>query len=344
MLLVQKRMEAMKTIATKKNPTVVVIGGGTGNFTLLGQLKLYTQNITAIVSMADDGGSTGILRDELGVLPPGDVRQCLVALSPESSKVRQLFNYRFGEGTMEGHAFGNLFLTALEKMTGSFAEAVETASEVLRITGKVTPITLDNVRLVLDVAPGFKVRGEGNIDILHFNKQGTHPTLSLEPVAHINPEAREAILAADLVVIAPGDLYTSVGPALIVDGVTEALARTSATIAYVCNLVTKPGQTDGFTVADYASEIERFAGGPILDYVLYNTAEPNATLFQKYTKQRELPVETGNLDNVHYKLIGRPFVSNAITAVAANDPLAVHRSFIRHDADAVAQCLFGLLS
>lgn len=322
---------------------IVVIGGGTGSFTLLSELKNYTQNITALVNMADDGGSTGMLRDELGVLPPGDVRQCLVALS-SSKKARDLFNYRLDEGSMKGHAFGNLFMAALEKMTGSFAEAVETASEVLNVKGKVYPITLDNVQLVMELNNGKKIEGEFEIAHTSFGKQ-SHPKISLNPTAHINPKAKEAIEDADLVVIAPGNIYGSLAPALVVEGMKEALSETDAKIVYVCNLVTKPGQTDGFTVSDYASEIERFAGIK-LDYVLYNNHRPNKELIEKYAHDGEYLVEWDEIDleMKHYRAAGKKFIANGTwtNANQSSDPLAAQRSLIRHDADKVARELMRI--
>ncbi|HEX4662676.1 MAG TPA: gluconeogenesis factor YvcK family protein [Candidatus Saccharimonadales bacterium] len=320
---------------------VVVIGGGTGSFTLLSSLKNHAESITALVNMADDGGSTGVLRDELGVLPPGDVRQCLVALS-QSPKVRDLFNYRFEEGTFSGHAFGNLFLTALEKMTGSFAEAVETASEVLRVKGTVVPATLDNIRLVMewpDVA--VVLNGEKVIDEDYFQHDPRRAHLRLEPNAKANPAAIEAIKTADLIVVAPGDLYTSLGPLLVVDGIGEALLTTTAKVAYVCNLVTKRGQTDNFSVSDHAAEIERFAGGTFLDYVLYNRSQPDESLTEKYESEQAYPVEVDDakLATMHYTAVAGDFLA-AMAERNQNDML--HRSLIRHDAEAVAETLIRL--
>lgn len=322
---------------------VVVIGGGTGSFTLLSSLKNYTKHITALVNMADDGGSTGQLRDELGVLPPGDVRQCLVALS-ESEKVRDLFNYRFEEGTFAGHAFGNLFLTALEKMNGNFADAVETASEVLNIVGRVEPITLDEVTLVMEKSDGEITRGEFQIGHADFGEL-KRPEMRLEPTPTLNPKAREAILGADLVVVAPGNLYGSLAPALIVPGMSEALNETAAKRIYVCNLVTKPGQTDGFTVADFAAEIERF-GNFKLDYVLYNDTEPSDDLLEKYAKEGEYGVtfDKDALKRQHYKAEPGTYISSEFKAVNSGkaDPIAATRTLIRHDADAIARKLMGI--
>lgn len=320
---------------------IAVIGGGTGSFTLLSQLKHYTKHVTALVNMADNGGSTGVLRDELGALPPGDVRQCLVALS-ESERVRDLFNYRFEEGTFEGHAFGNLFLTALEKMTGSFASAVETAGEVLNITGEVYPVTLDKVNLVMKQADGTIMEGEFDIGQADFGGN-RRPEMSLAPEAELNPAAREAIMRADLVVIAPGNLYGSLAPALVVPGMSEALNQTSAKKVYVCNLATKKGQTDGFTVADFADEIERFAGCK-LDYVLYNNSEPLKHLVDRYAKEGEYAVkyDVDALKDKAYTAIGGQFVSTEPYQVSESDPIAATRTLIRHDADAIAKQLMKL--
>lgn len=319
---------------------IVVIGGGTGTFALLSGLKHYACHITALVNMADDGGSTGVLRDELGALPPGDVRQCLVALS-DSDKMRDLFNYRFEEGSLGGHAFGNLFLSALEKMTGNFAEAVELAGEVLNITGRVEPITLSNVTLCADGADGQPVRGQ--LTIAH-EQIAPRPRIWLEPAAVVNPQAIQAITEANLVVIAPGNLYGSLAPALVVEGVGTALRATSAQCVYVCNLVTKPGPTDGYKVHDFASEIERLAGGEFLDYVIYNTEEPTPQLLEKYAHEGEHSVEYDKniFEHAQYRACGVSLLDMAEHEVATSDKLAHRRSFIRHDSDAIARQLMRL--
>ena len=323
---------------------VVVIGGGTGSFTLLSELKNYTHNITALVNMADDGGSTGTLRDELGVLPPGDVRKCLAALS-STPKVRDLFNYRFEEGSLRGHAFGNLFMAALEKMTGNFADAVETASEVLNIKGRVEPMTLDNITLIMETSDGSIVRGEENVSYRVALPKGEKPKISLEPQANINPAAKQAILDADLVVIAPGLLYTSIAAALVVDGVKEALEQTEAKKIYVCNLVNKQDQMGEHNVSEFAEEIERFSGVE-LDYVLYNNHLPEQELIEKYERNGETLVTWDEVDlaNKHYRAVGKKFIDTGATNDVGkeHDPLGAHRSFIRHDADKVARELMRI--
>lgn len=314
-----------------RSERVVVIGGGTGNFAVLSGLKQRFTHITALVNMADDGGSTGVLRDELGVLPPGDVRQCLVALS-QAPEVRDLFSYRFQDGTLRGHSFGNLFLSTMEKVTGSFPDAVKLASQILRIRGAVLPITTNNVRLVMTHHDGQKVTGEFVIGTMDFGST-IRPELSLEPAAHITSDAVQAIADADMVVIAPGNLYASLAPALIVGGVREALAKTSAPLVYICNLVTKPRQTDGFDVADYAAEIERFIGEQALDYVIYNNEQPAPDMLRKYTHQGEflVKVDSQRLQQAHYQAIGLPLIASDQVTVSVKDPLFHSRSLIRHD-------------
>lgn len=329
------------------DPKIVLIGGGTGSFALLQSLKKMTPNITALVNMADDGGSTGILRDELGVLPPGDVRQCLVALSEAPQELRDLFNFRFPKGSLAGHSFGNLFLSAVQTMTDNFADSVRIASEVLRITGRVVPVTLDDFQLVMRYADQ-TYYGESEVDVADLHGQRAiedshlpaRPILTLEPKPAINPIAREAILEADMIVIAAGDIYTSLAPVLLVEGVAEALRETKATIVYTCNLVNKAKQTAEFKVTDYAAEIERFVGSPVLNYVLYNTDVPDDELLHKYALEGEYPVlfDQETLNNAHYEAIPGKFLSRADRQRDQSD-IRITRSLIRHDGDAVTKVL-----
>lgn len=327
----------------KNDIKIAVVGGGTGSFTLLSSLKNHTKQLAAIVNMVDDGGSTGVLRDELGTLPPGDVRQCLVALS-DTPKIRDLFSYRFEEGTFGGHSFGNILLTALEKVSGSFNGAVETASEILRIQGKVIPATLDNVRLKMEWPEVSTIlKGERVIDAYYFKHDPRRANLSLEPSASANPMAIAAIEQADMIVVAPGDLYTSLGPLLVISGISDALKKTKAKCVYVSNLVTKDGQTTDFTVSDHASEIERFVGAPFLDYVLYNQQEPTELAARKYKAEKAFLVEVDNeaLNEASYEAIPGKFLGMMASGNKA-DKLPVTRSLIRHDSEAVAQALISL--
>jgi uncharacterized cofD-like protein len=284
-----------------------------------------------------------VLRDELGTLPAGDVRQCLVALS-DSPKVRDLFNYRFEEGTFGGHAFGNILLTALEKMSGNFSEAVETASEILRVDGMVIPSTLDNIRLKLEwPESSIILQGERTIDAEHFKLDPRKATISVLPSASPNPTAITAIEQADIILVAPGDLYTSLGPLLVIEGIGDALRRSRALKVYVCNLVTKEGQTIDFTVSDHAAEIERFAGGPFLDYVFYNQARPTAYMQQRYDEEHSTLVEADEdaLSQAHYKAIGGNFLGG-MAEKHSGDTLPVTRSLIRHDGAVLVQAIFNL--
>ena len=319
-------------------PKVVVIGGGTGSFTLLSGLKQYVKNLTALVNMSDDGGSSGQLRDELGVLPPGDVRQCLVALS-DSPKIRELFTYRFVDGALDGHSFGNLFISTVEKMTNDFEKAVQLASEVLHIHGKVVPITLTDSKLIATMADGHDIDKQHRIGNMDFGKS-QRPKLRLDPRAVINPRAEHALLDADIVVIAPGNLYGSLAPALIVDGVGTTLKKTKAKIVCVTNLVTKPGQTDGFMVHDFIDELHRLIGDSVIDYVIFNTDEPPKQLIDKYTHDGEHIVEFDleYMEGQSYNSIGLPLVAkDPPKPSVAGDKIAHVRSLIRHDPIAVSR-------
>lgn len=330
----------MREPFAKTDTKIAVIGGGTGSFTILSALKQHTSQLAAIVNMVDDGGSTGVLRDELGTLPPGDIRQCLVALS-SSEKIRELFSYRFDEGTFGGHSFGNILLTALEKATGNFSEAVETASEILRIKGTVIPSTLDDVRLRMAwEGSSLELNGERVIDAEHFKQDPRKATVSLVPAATVNERAIAAIMQADMVVITPGDLYTSLGPILVIPEIGRALQETSAARVYVSNLVMKYGQTEGFTVSDHAAEIQRFAGGPFLDYVIYNNQRPTDLQAERYAKEQAavVPVDQEILDAANYRAIGAPLLGAMAEHITA-DMLPVTRSLIRHDTDAVARAI-----
>lgn len=327
----------------KNDIKIAVVGGGTGSFTMLSALKKHTKQLAAIVNMVDDGGSTGILRDELGTLPSGDIRKCLVALS-DSPKIRNLFDYRFEEGTFEGHSFGNILLTALEKVCGSFNEAVATASDILRVNGMVIPATLDDVRLKMEW-PGAStiLQGERVISADYFKHDPRRATLTLVPTAAANPTALLAIERADMVIIAPGDLYASLGPLLVINGISDALKKTDAICVYVSNLVTKQGQTAGFTVSDHASEIERFIGAPVLDYVLYNKQIPTKSVARRYAQEGAyvVKVDKAKLNKANYKAISGNFLGEMVDAKKC-DILPVTRSLIRHDSESVANALIDL--
>jgi uncharacterized cofD-like protein len=251
-----------------RGPKVVAIGGGTGLSTLLRGLKDYTSNLTAIVTVADDGGSTGRLRQEFGVVAPGDIRQCIAALAEAEPLMSKLFQYRFTEGSgLEGHSFGNLFIVAMAEVTGNFETAIHEASRVLNVRGTILPSTLEDVTLSARTHANELVHGEHNIT----ERGGAIRDLYLNPAsAEAHPDAVRAILEADLVVIGPGSLYTSVLPNLLVSGVQKALMATIATRIFICNVATQHGETDGFSVADHLETIHRHAGRGIIHAVLAN--------------------------------------------------------------------------
>lgn len=318
---------------TKK---VVVIGGGTGNFAVLSGLRDYPVDLTAIVSMADDGGSTGILRDELGVLPPGDVRQCLVALSNSSELMRSLMNYRFENGGLGGHSFGNLLISALEKVTGSFERAVEEMSRILFIQGRVIPVTTHEVRLKMLLSNRELLEGEREIYLCDKIDQG-YSSLYLEPVSQANPHALDEIATADLIVMGPGGLHTSLIPNLLVDGIAKALRKSKAKKAFVVNLMNRKGQTTGFKASDYLKEIKRFVGEDIFDYVLVNSQKPRKELIEVYAQEGEL-VEN---DLEEERMVYVPFLGEPKT-VSKKD--LMKRNLIRHDSKKLAKELMNIVN
>jgi len=258
----------------ERGPRIVAIGGGHGLSTLLRGLKEYSNNITAIVTVADDGGSSGRLRRSIGILPPGDIRNCLAALSNDEAMLAQLFQYRFPNGTigLDGHSFGNLFITALAEITGSFEEAIAESGRVLSVSGRVLPATLHDVRLVADVMLPYRlneVRVEGESRIPKSN--GKVRRVWLEPNSpQAFPQAIQAILAADMLVIGPGSLYTSILTNLLVPDICAAIRSSRAFKVYVCNVAAQPGETDGYTCGDHIRAIEDHAGSGLFDLVVAN--------------------------------------------------------------------------
>lgn len=272
-----------------RGPKIVAIGGGTGLSTILKGLKHITNNITAVVTVGDDGGSSGRLREEMGVLPPGDIRNCIAALANEEALVTELFQYRFKVGNgLEGHSFGNLFLSALCAITGDMVSAVKESSKVLSIRGKVLPSTLDDMRLIAELEDGRVIEGESNIP----EAKGKIKRLSAEP-ENLQPleDVVKAIESADLIIMGPGSLYTSVIPNLLISGVTEAISKSKAKKVYICNIMTQPGETDDFTVSDHVRTIlEHSKHGNILDTVFVNDSLPK-NLATKYKAVRSQPVK-----------------------------------------------------
>jgi len=293
-----KESELVDKIYTKrileKGPRVVAIGGGHGLSTLLHGLKEYTSNITAIVTVADDGGSSGRLREEFNVLPPGDIRNCLVALANEEHLMGRLFQFRFSEGKdLKGHNFGNLFITAMSRVTGDFQKAVKASSNVLAIRGSVVPSTTDKVVLMAEHKDGSQTIGESKIP------EAPSPIRRM----HIKPadckptkEAVEAIRRADVVVMGPGSLYTSIMPNLLIKGISEELLKSRAKKIYVCNVMTQYGETDGYTVADHVNALIEHAGKRLIDYVVANNGRVPENLLDKYAGENAYPVKLDSED------------------------------------------------
>lgn len=277
-------------MADEKN--IVLIGGGTGTYTALVGLKKYPVDLTAVVSMADDGGSTKTLREEFGVLPPGSVRPALVALSHAPQAISNLFEFRFQEGNgLQGHSFGNLFLTALAKQSGSFEKAIEEAGKILHIKGRVIPSTLDNCRLHAQLENGDIVQGEANIDEPKHDANLKIQKVWLDPVCTVNPRAIDAIQEADVIVIGPGDLYTSVLPNFLVAGIAQAVRKSSAKKVFVCNLMTKFGETNTFTAQDFVGVLEEYLGEGVLTHIILNDKKPEQERIAKYEKAQAHVVE-----------------------------------------------------
>ncbi|MBI3742770.1 MAG: YvcK family protein [Chloroflexi bacterium] len=320
--------------AQRKN--VVVIGGGTGSYNALSGLKKFACDLTAVVAMTDSGGSSGRLRDEFGHLPPGDLRQCLLALSPDdhaSLLLRQLFNYRFDKGTgLDGHSFGNLFLTALTEVTGSTETAVLEMGRLLGIRGKVLPVTLTNSNVVARLQNGKTVVGEANLDRREIDPDVPIDYVYLEPKAFVYPLTAQAILDADAIVIGPGDLYTSIVPNLLVDGVCEAIQRSRGTRIYVCNIMTKRGESSGFKASDFIREVQTYLGSrSIPEYVLVNTELIPERVLQRY--------QTEGAEAVEYdEAACRKLVPNVIAK-----PLLAVGTFVRHDARRLAETVFEIV-
>ncbi len=311
-----------------KGAKVVAIGGGTGLSMLLKGIKKYTNNITAVVTVGDDGGSSGRLREEMGILPPGDIRNCIAALADDEDLITKLFQYRFktGEG-LEGHSFGNLFLTALCAITGNMVKAVKESSNVLNIRGVVLPATLDDMKLLAEFEDGRIIKGESSIPEAH----GKIKRLFTDPeICRALPEVLIAIANADLIILGPGSLYTSVIPNLLVSGIVEAIEQSSAKKIYVCNIMTQTGETDNYTVASHVNALLNHAKGKkIIDAVLVNNSLPD-NISAGYAKNGSIPVI---LDNENLAPIGIEIVSQKL--IQENK-----EGLVRHSSHRVARAVY----
>lgn len=318
---------------------IVCIGGGTGTFVALRGLKAYGVRLSAIVTMSDSGGSNKRIRDEFGLLPTSDIRQCFVALSDESGGTglfRKLFMYRFEKGKgISGMTFGNLFMAALSDILGSQDEAIRQTGKVLRIRGTVIPVTLTSTNLFAEYEDGHTLSEEHLIDQPPHDGTLRITKVYLKPRPEANPQAIAAITKADLIVLGPGDLFTSLVPNLLINQISGAIKKAKAKVVYVLNLMTKYGQTYGFTALDHVNIIERYIGKSI-DYVLINTKPINNDALKLYKKYHEIPV-IDNLTSSYYKVVRTPLASSILTQKIKSDILT--RSLIRHDSELLAKAL-----
>lgn len=266
---------------------IVTIGGGTGNSILLRGVKNFTSNITTIVTVADDGGGSGVLREDLGMLPPGDIRNCLVALANTEPIMEKLINYRFSNGQLKGQSLGNLLIAAMNDICGDFNEAIKEISNVLAITGKVLPMTLDNVKLYAELEDGSTIEGESNITFLNRKNGGKIKRVYTSPKLLLPlKESIDSIMDADIVLLGPGSLYTSIIPNLLVTDISKALKETKAEVVYILNIMTQPGETNGYNVTDHVVAIIDHANSNIIDKIVVNSKEVD-----KYAKYRYKSIE-----------------------------------------------------
>lgn len=326
---------------------IVTIGGGTGQFTLLSGLKKYSYDISAIVSMADDGGSTGVLRDDLGVLPPGDARQCLVALSDSSDTLRALMNYRFEKGELKGHNFGNLLISALEKITGSFSEGVREATHILNVKGYVMPVSEGDMRLSIVLSDGTKLSGEKELDENKQIKKIGVREIKLARRIRVNQRAVDAVERADYIVIGPGDHFGSIMPNFLVSGLCRAIKKSNAHVIFIAPLTNKKGHTENFSVDDYVHAIEKRIGKGCVNYVVLNTKAPSRSILRRYEEQEGknslVHAHPGVSARATYRIVRGDILQRKVAHQTKGDEIARTRAFIRHDSDRLAQAISYLI-
>ena len=313
-----------------RGPKIVVIGGGTGLSVLLTGLKQYTSNISAIVTVADDGGSSGRLRQEFDMLPPGDIRNCLVALADAPTLMRDLFQFRFDTNSqLYGHNFGNLFITVMTQLTGDFEKAIKETSKVLALRGQVIPSTLNKVVLVAQHKDGSTTVGENSIP----KSQRPINKVYLDPAqSKATPDAIKAIKEAQLVVLGPGSLYTSIIPNLLIDEINQGLVESQAIKVCVCNSMTQPGETDGFSASDHVRTLVKHSHPKVLDYCVVNTGEIPQSILKRYAQQGSFPVvnDRKKIENMGYRVVEDDFG-------------IIEAAVIRHDPIKLAKIILGLI-
>ena len=315
------------SLSRANGPRIVVIGGGHGLSNMLRGLKQYTENLSAIVTVADDGGGSGRLREDLGMLPPGDIRNCMVALANTEPMMYELLNYRFSDGVLAGQSFGNLFLAALNGVSPSFDVAVRKMSQVLAITGRVLPVTTADVQLEAEFENGASVVGESKIFRCKKEQDCRIRCVRLRPEGpQALPEALEAIREADMIVLGPGSLYTSIIPNLLVSGIPEAIQASDALKVYVCNIMTQDGETEGYTASDHIAALFQHGGKGLFDICLANSADIPPEILARYAAEGAEPIYCdGELcSSMHVEILRRPL---AVTV----------DGFVRHEPDTLAR-------
>ncbi|AGF59255.1 gluconeogenesis factor YvcK family protein [Clostridium saccharoperbutylacetonicum] len=312
-----------------KGPKIVVIGGGTGLSTMLRGLKYYTSNITAIVTVGDDGGGSGALREDLGMLPPGDIRNCILALADTEPIMEDLLQYRFSDGRLKNQSFGNLFLAAMAGISDNFEEAVQKMSSVLAVTGKVIPVTLDNMQLIAKLQNGNIVEGESQIPEEAIKQNSRIEEFKIVPEsARALPEALQAIKEADAIVMGPGSLYTSITSNLLVKDIAKEVKKSDAVKIYISNIMTQPGETTGFKVSDHLKVLLKYGGKDIVDYVIANTGEITEELREKYQK-----------DGADLVKLDREDINSLGIKIVGEDLVKIKNGLVKHDADKLAEIL-----
>lgn len=326
-----------KYLRSKENaePKVVVIGGGTGQSIFLRGLKHYTKNITAVVTVADDGGGSGVLREDLGMLPPGDIRNCLLALANIEPTMDEVMKYRFTEGALKGQSFGNLFLAAMNGLYGNFEVAVYKMSQIFAITGKVLPVTLEDINLVAKLKDKSTIKGESNIPNAVKSKNTSIDRVFLEPEnAKPLDEVINSIANADIIVIGPGSLYTSIMPNLLVKGVVDAIKASNAPKVYISNVMTQPGETDNYNVLQHIKSIKKHTKENIIDYVIANNEILPEYIHERYQKDGASQVlldkeQKNTLKNMGVKSIEQNLIE-------------IKKNYIRHDASCISSIVMDL--
>ncbi|PID87469.1 hypothetical protein CSB07_01520 [Candidatus Gracilibacteria bacterium] len=315
---------------------ITTIGGGTGTFNVLNGLKNNENyNLAAVISMFDSGGSTGVLMDEFGVLPPGDIRRGVLALSEETTLLRKLFEYRFTkDSSVNGHTIGNLLLTAMSDITGSFEQGLGEVCKMFRVKGKVVPVSLEKSDLCVKLENGEEIVGEKNIDSPLHDPNLLIEKAYLSPKVKINPRARSVLENSDIIIIGPGDLYTSIIPNLLVSGVSEAIHRSNAKVVYFCNIMTKYGETNNFEVIDFVDVIKKYLKKGELDYLVVNSGHISDYMIRKYKKQdNKKPVKIKNIDDFKrkkYKVIERDMLND--------------KDFVRHSSEKLASVIDDIVN